>query len=68
MRTRRFQLTEAAKLDLLADLAAAKGERELADDIRRAARLLVGGTPPDMSETAASANLFRRPPRTQTLK
>ena len=38
----RYRLTEASKLQILAALAAAKGQGELAADILGAARILLG--------------------------
>jgi hypothetical protein len=40
-----YRLTEACKLQVLAELAAAKGRADLADDIRQIARVLMGGAP-----------------------
>ena len=38
-----YRLTEACKLQVLAELAAAKGRADLAEDIRQVARILLGG-------------------------
>jgi hypothetical protein len=45
-------MTEAEKLQLLSELAAAKGHPELADDLRRVARFLCRAEDPDTDEAS----------------
>jgi hypothetical protein len=61
----RTLISDAARLDFLADLAEAKGRPELAADIRRAVAKLRGalagpGTPPSPSASATPATAPRR--------
>ena len=41
----RYLLIEAARLEILADMAAAKGHAMLAEDIRRCRRILIDAVP-----------------------
>jgi len=55
-----YRLTEACKLQVLAELAAAKGRPDLAHDIRQIARILLGGAPArPPSRTTTAAVTFR---------
>jgi hypothetical protein len=55
----RYRLTEACKLQVLAELAAAKGRADLADDIRQIARVLMGGAPVRQPSRLTAAAVFR---------
>jgi hypothetical protein len=55
----RYRLTEACKLQVLAELAAAKGRNDLADDIRQIARVLIGGAPVRQPSRLTAAAVFR---------
>ncbi len=55
----RYRLTEACKVQVLAELAAAKGRTDLADDIRQIARVLLGGTPLRRPSRLTAAAVFR---------
>jgi len=54
-----YRLTEACKLQVLAELAAAKGRSDLAEDIRQIARVLLGGVPVRKPSPLAAAAVFR---------
>jgi hypothetical protein len=41
----RYLLIEAARLEILAEMAAAKGHKTLAEDIRRCRRILIDAVP-----------------------
>ena len=45
MQIERYLLIEAARLEILAEVAAAKGHAALAEDIRRCRRILVDSVP-----------------------
>ena len=45
MHIERYLLIEAARLEILAEVAAAKGHAALAEDIRRCRRILVDAVP-----------------------
>jgi len=54
-----YRLTEACKLQVLAELAAAKGRADLAEDIRQVARILLGGAPLRQPSRLTPAAVFR---------
>jgi hypothetical protein len=54
-----YRLTEACKLQVLAELAAAKGRADLAEDIRQIARVLMGGTPARQRSRLTTAAVSR---------
>lgn len=54
-----YRLIEACKLQVLAELAAAKGRDDLAEDIRQIARVLMGGTPARQPARLTTAAVFR---------
>ena len=54
VRIERYLLIEAARLEILAEVAAAKGHASLAEDIRRCRRILVDGVPLEPSTSSAS--------------
>ena len=54
-----YRLTEACKLQVLAELAAAKGRADLAEDIRQIARVLLGGAPLRQPSRLTAAAVFR---------
>jgi hypothetical protein len=54
-----YRLTEACKLQVLAELAAAKGRDDLAHDIRQIARVLMGGVPVRQPSPTTTAAVFR---------
>ena len=54
-----YRLTEACKLQVLAELAAAKGRADLAEDIRQMARVLLGGAPAKQRSRLTAAAVFR---------
>lgn len=53
-----YRLTEACKLQVLAELAAAKGRDDLAEDIRQIARILLGGAPVRQPSRLTTAAVF----------
>lgn len=55
----RYRLTEACKLQVLAELAAGKGRTDLADDIRQIACVLMGGAPVRQPSRLTAAAVFR---------
>jgi hypothetical protein len=59
VRMQRYRISAATRLAFLADLAAAKGQPELADDIRLAARLVLASAPPEVAPAAAAAAAFQ---------
>ena len=54
-----YRLTEACKLQVLAELASAKGRADLAEDIRQIARILLGGAPLRQPSRLTAAAVFR---------
>jgi hypothetical protein len=54
-----YRLTEACKLQVLAELASAKGRSDLAEDIRQIARMLLGGAPLRQPSRLTAAAVFR---------
>jgi hypothetical protein len=54
-----YRLTEACKLQVLAELAGAKGRADLAEDIRQIARILLGGAPLRQPSRLTAAAVFR---------